>query len=487
MLNQIDRRGNKTCERRGGLVAACVCVTVLGPTTAVRGQCTPQEVAHLVASDGAPADQFGFKVAISGDTLIAGANFDDNQRGSAYIFVLNGNAWTQQAKLVASNGAAQDFFGMSVAIFGDTAVVGAPRHDIPNGADSGSAFVFVRSGTTWTQQDHLYAPDGAANDGFGAAVGIWGDTIVVGARRDDTVTGGIDAGSAHVFVRTGTSWAHQDHLFADDGAPGDLFSSFAVDIYQDTIVAGAEFDDTAGGVDAGSAYVFQRSGTEWTQSRHLFAYDGESEDLFGGGVAIYGDTVVVGAYWDNTEDGPFAGSAYVFDRSASWAVQKLTASDGAAEDQFGAGVAVWEDTIVVGGWLDDTEVGGVDAGSAYVFKRNENNLWVERDHVFATDGAPGDEMGLAVALSGDTAVIGAYLDDTPAGTDSGSIYVFNLACRPGDLDCNNLIDLADMPHFIEAMLSADFTGCDISRADVNQDGQTDGRDAQAFVAHLLAS
>src|SRR5439155_580953 len=155
--------------------------------------------AKLTASDGAAGDNFGYSVAMDGDTAVVGSRSDDTpggqNAGSAYVFVRTGTIWTQQAKLTASDGAAFDLFGQSVAVSGNTDVVGASADDTPAGDDAGSAYVFVRTGTTWTQRVHLLATDGAATDEFGVSVAVSGDTALVGAYRDDTAAG-LDAGSA---------------------------------------------------------------------------------------------------------------------------------------------------------------------------------------------------------------------------------------------------------------------------------------------------
>jgi len=406
-------------------------VALLCAAAPVRGQCDPQEVAHLFASDGAAFDAFGWSVAISGDTAVVGAWDDDTPEetdvGSAYVFVRSGGVWTQQAHLFASDGAAFDYFGVSVAIFGDTAVVGAWDDDTPGGPDAGSAYVFVRSGGVWTEQAHLFASDGAADDHFGGVyIAISGDTAVVGANSDDT-PGGWDAGSAYVFVRSGGVWTEQAHLFASDGATDDLFGQ-SVAISGDTVVVGAIWDDTPGGTDAGSAFVFVRSGGVWTEQAHLFAADGAAGDFFGRSIALSGDTAIVGTNKDDTPGGIDAGSAYVFNRSGGvWTQQAhLFASDGAAGDLFARSVAISGEMVVVGASDDDTE-GGTDAGSAYFFVRNDGD-WTEQAHLFASDGAAGDFFGFGVAISGDTAVVGALFDDTPRGTDAGSAYVFDLRC-----------------------------------------------------------
>ena len=181
------------------------------------------EQQKLTASDGAGNDRFGISVAISGDTVVAGAYQDSdagNSSGSAYVFTRSGGAWTKQQKLTASDGAAADFFGFSVAISGDTVVAGAYQ-DSDAGNSSGSAYVFTRSGGAWTEQQNLTASDAAAFDNFGYSVAISGDSVVAGARNDEDK--GSNSGSAYVFTRSGGAWSEQAKLTASDGASGDSF------------------------------------------------------------------------------------------------------------------------------------------------------------------------------------------------------------------------------------------------------------------------
>ena len=257
--------------RRPWLIAAIGLLAILPFLLAIVVGAPPTEQTKLLATDGASSDNFGEPVSVSEDTVVVGAVLDDDNgtsSGSAYVFIRSGTTWTQQAKLTASDGAADDFFGFSVSVSGDTAVVGA-RFEDDKGSNSGSAYVFVRSGTTWTQQAKLTASDGAADDNFGDSVSVSGDTVVVGASGDDG-----NKGSAYVFVRSGTTWSQQAKLTASDGAVGDIFG-ISISVSGDTTVVGAAFDGDNGDF-SGSAYVFIRSGTAWTQQAKLTASDGES-------------------------------------------------------------------------------------------------------------------------------------------------------------------------------------------------------------------
>jgi len=405
-------------RNRYTLASAGVLLLIAMPGWAV----TPVEVAKLVADDGATNDFFGFSVALSGDTAVIGVLRDDdngNDSGSAYVFTRSGTTWSQQAKLTATDGAANDTFGGNVALFGDTAVIGALRDD-DKGNDSGSAYVFTRSGTTWSQQAKLTATDGAAGDEFGYSVAISGDTAVIGAARDDDK--GNDSGSAYVFTRSGTSWSQQAKLTAADGAAGDVFS-ISVALSGDMVVIGADLGDEKG-ENSGAAYVFTRSGSTWSQQAKLTAADGAAGDLFGIRIALSGDTAVIGAARDD-DKGDNSGAAYVFIRSGTtWNQQaKLTATDGAANDRFGTRVALSGNTAVIGAILDDDN--SDNSGSAYVFTRSGTS-WSQQAKLAAADSATHDVFGWSVALSGDTVVIGAptSIVELPGGT--GSVYVFDI-------------------------------------------------------------
>jgi hypothetical protein len=379
-----------------------------------------------LGSDGAEEDRFGASVSVSGDTALVGVYGDDvgknADQGSAYVFLRVGGAWTLEAKLTAGDGAANDYFGLSVSVFGDTALVGASLNDVGTKTDQGSAYVFVRSGTTWTQQAKLTAGDGAAFDAFGSSVSVTGDTAVIGAFQDDVSTS-TDQGSAYVFVRSGSAWTQQAKLTAGDGAANDAFGS-SVSVSGDTALLGAHQDDIGISTNQGSAYVFVRTGTTWTQQAKLTAGDGVTADTFGYSVSVSGDTALVGAYWDNIGANTDQGSAYVFVRSGtSWSEQaKLTASDGAAFDYFGSSVSVSGDTAVVGAYFDDVGA-NVNQGSAYVFVRS-GTAWTQQAKLTAGDGAANDSFGSSVSVSGDTTLAGAYADDLGANTNQGSTSVF---------------------------------------------------------------
>ena len=314
------------------------------------------------------SDRFGGSVDIFGDYTIVGASLQDAEgadAGAAYVFWRTGtNSWDPGIKLTAHDAEAVDYFGSSVAISDDYAIVGASHQDA-EGADAGAAYVFWRTGTnSWDPGIKLTAHDAEAVDYFGSSVAISDDYAIVGVSLQDAE--GADAGAAYVFWRTGTnSWDSSTKLTAPDAQAGDRFG-YSVAISGDYVVVGT-FGEDAGGNDAGAAYVFKRTGTNsWDSSTKLTAPDAQAGDRFGYSVAISGDYVVVGAHLEDAE-GDGAGAAYVFRLTGanSWDTgAKLTTRDAKVGDNFGASVALSGDYIIVG-----APAGGLfNAGAAYVFR-----------------------------------------------------------------------------------------------------------------------
>lgn len=389
--------------------------------------------AKLVASDGAMDDYFGFSADLEGDTALIGAFRDGGLQGSAYAFVRTGDTWGQQAKLIADDGGPGDYFGHSVCLDGDRAIVGALREDVRSFRDLGSAYVFARVGGVWSQQAKI-TPQGAR---FGFSVDLHEDTALIGAYRDDSAAGA-EVGRAHVFVRDGTNWQEQARLGADDGAADDRFG-YSVALHEDTALVGAYHNDPPAGTQAGAAYVFSRTGTNWNQQMKLASDDLMAGDRFGRSVAVDGDTALVGAYYCDTAGGANAGAVYVFARAGgSWDQEaKLVASDGAAGDYFGVSVSLDGSTALVGSYLADGA--GASTGAAYVFARVSGN-WSQRAKLVASDGTGGDYFGFSLELDADTALVGAYNDNVAAG----SAYVF---VRSGETWSQQAKLTADSPSY----------------------------------------
>ncbi|NLW71629.1 MAG: integrin, partial [Chloroflexi bacterium] len=369
--------------------------------------------------------------------------------------------WSQQAYLKASNADAYDYFGVSVAILGDTIVVGASGEDSngDNGNqqnnsahEAGAAYVFTRDGQgNWSQQAYLKASNPDVEDYFGCSVAISGDTIVVGASGEDSNATGVngnqqnnnaeDAGAAYVFTRDGQgNWSQQAYLKASNTDRGDWFGC-SVAISGDAIVVGASEKANR----AGAAYVFTRDGQgNWSQQAYLKASNADVYDQFGDSVAISGDTIVVGAYQEassatgvngnqQNNSASEAGAAYVFTRDSqgNWSQQAyLKASNTDAHDYFGESVAISGDTIVVGASAEASNATGVNgeqhdnskywAGAAYVFTRDDQGNWSQQAYLKASNTDERDKFGDSVTISGDTIVVGAWGESSSAtGVNNG--------------------------------------------------------------------
>jgi len=363
------------------------------------------EDAKVTASDAATGQSFGQSVALDGDRVIVGTFAG----GGAYVYVLGGNGWMEEQKLGSSATVLPDQLGWSVAIDGDTAVVGAPA-----GAtlywEEGAAFVYTRNGTTWTEQAQLTAADAESGDLFGFSVAVSGDTVVVGASNDDDA--GSNSGSAYVFVRNGTTWTQEAKLTAADADVSDFFGVSAA-IESDTILVGASLDNWGGLFHGGSAYVFTRSGTAWTQEAKLTASDAGVGDDFGWSVSLSGDTALVSGHLGNDPE-PDSGSAYVFTRSGTiWTEQaKLRVPALVAGDHLGFSVSVDGDIAVLG--AIHAHVGGEEQGAAYVFTRN-GNAWFEQARLAPGDIGAFDGFGRTVAVDGRRIAVGATGDEQSTG------------------------------------------------------------------------
>ncbi|MFH1154298.1 MAG: FG-GAP repeat protein [Pseudomonadota bacterium] len=398
-------------KKAAALIFVAVVTALVGiPAYAV----SPFRMDKLTASDGVALDYFGSSVSVFGDYAIIGAHADDDKgsaSGSAYIFVRSENVWSQQAKLTASDGSPGDTFGFSVSISGDYAIVGAWGDD-DKGDYSGSAYIFKRIGDTWSQQAKLIASDGVIDDSFGACVSISGNYAIVGASGDSD--NGPYSGSAYIFSRTGDSWIQQAKLLPNDGDPLDAFG-VCVSISGDYAVIGASGDDDKGS-QSGSVYVFKRAGGSWIQEAKLLAGDGAADDNFGKSVSVFGDYAIVGAELDD-DKGLSSGSAYIFKRDGvTWSqLTKLTAVDGATADFFGHSVSISNALAIVGALCDDDK--GDVSGSAYIYKRSGDS-WSLQTKLVPDDGVMEDYFGGSVSVSGEYAIVGTAADQA-----RGSAYV----------------------------------------------------------------
>lgn len=394
----------------------------------------------LIASDGAAVDRFGNSVSVSADgsVVVVSVYCDDDKggdSGSVYIFTKQANgSYNQFQKLTASDGAANDSFGISTTVSADgSVVVAGTRNDDDKGYDSGSAYVFTKQvDGSYGQFQKLTASDGSAYDSFGCSVSTSADgsVIAVGAFTDDGR--GNDSGSAYIFTKqTNGTYLQIQKLTASDGAAADLFG-YSVSVSSDgSVVVVGSYNDDDKDTDSGSVYIFtkQTNGT-YLRTQKLTASDGSASDYFGISVSISADgsAVVIGAYGDD-DKGADSGSAYVFTRQADGSYsqfQKLTADDGAINDRFGRSTSVSSDgsVVVVGAYVDDNDK-GADSGSVYIFTKQADGSYTQKQKLSAFDGAADDFFGYSVSVSADgsVVVIGAYGDDDK-GIESGSVYIF---------------------------------------------------------------
>ena len=362
------------------------------------------ELQKLTASS-AEAIDFGFSVSLSGEFAVVGSPLDTTLElyaGAAYVFRSTPSGWVELGQLLGDDIGSdeQERFGDSVAISGNTILIGAPRDNI-----TGAAFVFEYDGQTWNQTAKL-TPSGSGTDIllFGTSVALDGDRAVIGAWGGN---GG--AGAAYVFERSGSAWTETVELAASDGELGDYFG-FSVSLSGGLALVGAYGHDDH----AGAVYVFDQA-MGWAEVVKIAAVDSMPFDRFGSSLAISGQTAVIGAWGEDTM-GSGAGATYVFERDVStWTQEaKLLAGDGDQDDAFGRSVDTDGETIVVGAYADFT-------GSAYVFHESAGG-WTHKAKLTASDGVGGDLFGMSVALAGDVILTGATLASGPNG-DLGAAYV----------------------------------------------------------------
>lgn len=430
--------------------------------------------------------------AWSEDSFSSGINgdqYDDGQStsGAVYVFVRENGVWSQQAYIKADPSGQGDFFGISLDLEGDTLVVGA----YGEGTQHGAAYVFERDGDTWSQEALLRASNAEPFDLFGASVAISGDTIVVGATDEGSDATGVngdednnhafDSGAAYVFVRDGDGWTQQAYLKASNTGSTDSFGD-SVAISGHTIVVGARHEDSRsteidvgqqnnGSPSAGAAYVFVRNGTTWSQQAYLKAPNTDDLDQFGVSVAVSGDTVLVGAFGESSgsteingnmadNNATNTGAAYVFVRSGTtWGLEAyLKAANAQAGDNFGIGVALEGDRAVVTAPAENGGGTGVNpdphdnsqasSGAGYVFAR-EGSTWTQRAYIKASNTESGDSFGQVADLSGSAIVVGTGAEDSSAsgvgGDESDNSMNFAGAAYVYDGTCESELAAAELP------------------------------------------
>jgi hypothetical protein len=473
--------------------------------TVARGAEVIEQIAYGKASNTGASDFFGGSIALAGDTLVVGAageassaiGVSNNQAddtaddsGAVYVFRRTGTTWAQEAYIKASNTEEGDGFGGSVSLFGDTLAVGAPGEassargvngDQANNtaANSGAVYLFQRTGTNWTQEAYLKSSNSELGDRFGVQVALSEDVLAVGAFKEDSSATGVNgnqadnsiagSGAVYVYRRSGTSWSQEAYVKASNTGNNDSFGE-SLALSGDTLAVGARGErSSATGIngdqgdgalfDGGAVYVFRRVGTSWSQEAYVKASNTESGDSFGLGLALFGDTLAVGAFSedsnatglngdevDNSIEG--SGAVYVFQRTGTnWSQEAyLKASNTGDGDAFGVRVALSKDTLAVAAFIEASSASGIGGdeadnsnngnGAVYVFTR-VGTTWSQEAYLKQsnTPAQPGSQFGIALALSEDTLAVGAYLENSDGtgidgeqfnsnATLSGAAYLF---------------------------------------------------------------
>lgn len=438
------------------------------------------------ATDPNDEDYFAHALALSGDTLVVGALLEDgddsgtqNNAGAIYVYTRTAtDTWEFTARLEASNLDADDQFGGSVAIDGDVIVVGAANEDgsatSVNGTDddavsaSGAAYVFEKDENgDWLQTAYLKGSALQTSDHFGNAVAVSGDTIAVGAYRDDGTSG--DSGAVYVFVKNGDSWEEQGYLKADTIDAGDEFGQ-SVALDGDTLVVGAHYEDGSAievnGIDddnvlfeeSGAAYIFERDDTTWTQTAYLKASNNVEQIFFGNAVSVSNDVVAVSSQIEGSDSNTINGNAnhqsasgagavytYVKNNNGDWVFDSyIKAPNSDENDRFGCSIALQNDILVVGALGEDSASQGIDgdifdntlteSGSAYIFRYSTTHSWEYKAYLKASNSGLNDSFGRSVSISNDTVVVGSRNEDgslpgidpedDDAGLDTGALYIF---------------------------------------------------------------
>ncbi len=455
------------------------------------------EEAQLTASDIEGGDQFGRSVSISADTAIVGAGWEDeggDNAGAAYVYRFDGSNW-QETKLTASDAQPNDWFGYSVAVDNEAAVIGSVHND-ETAPSAGAAYVFRFDGQNWVEEDKLLHPDGVQWADFGAAVSVSGAVAAVGDPR-------LQAGSAAVYRFDGSTWGLEQVISPSDGEPADHFGE-AVAIRGDVLLVGSKYDDDHG-IGSGSAYVYRFTGATWIEEAKLTSSDAENWSIFGSAVSLDDNVALIGAPGTfSPSDGP-PGSAYFFQfNGGSWTeARKLIASDGDGHNSLGKSVSITGDVAALGAYADDD--GGYLSGAAYVHSSNLDDTDTDgngmpdecqdcnNNGVFDPDdiaegtspdcnaNAVPDECDLADGQSQDCNGNGVpdscdIADDPEADADQTGILDECEAC--GDLDGNGEVGPGDL-----AILLSAWGPQSNHPADFNDDGLIDAADLANFLAH----
>jgi len=453
----------------------------LAGSNALAQPCSPNQVSMMVADDGDVGDGYGWAVAIDSTTAVVGSLHDSagaSDSGSVYILTFDGSSWDETQKLTAIGVGTSDGFGDSVAIHNNTIVIGTPGDD-DAGSGAGAAYVFTNIKGTWTQTAKLVPSMLTAGDNFASAVDIDNNIIVLSASLTDSV--GSNSGAAYVYRFTKGAWIFDTQLVSDDIAEFDHFG-IDVAVSGNRVIVGADGDDDNGST-SGSAYIFELDGSTWSQTAKLTANDGAIDDQFGERIDISGSSAIIGARYDD-DSANRSGSAYIFELGATWTQHtKLNAFDPTSSKFFGQDVSIHNGRAIVGAWGERDTSGFFNAGAAYAYSRSAG-AWALDNKLIAGDQEGGDFYGYSVAVSDDFAIVGADgNDDFWWGPDAGAVYLIELNCVaqcPADLTGDGALDFFDISAFLTLFGAGD------PIADFTEDGALDFFDISAFLTAFSA-
>lgn len=427
---------NKKQSLRGAMIRLALIVVValsmrggIEISTSQAAQIAPEVFFERQTINGEPdVNSIGTSVAIDGETAVVGCGGDqvgnNIAQGSAMVYVLKDGVWRKQQQLIASDGAGRDYFGSSVAVSGDTIVVNAPRYGA-NETRQGVVYVFARSGSTWTQQAKLTAADEPYQYAFGFSVSIRGDQIAVGAPNALQGAAGNQTpkGGVYLFTRTGSTWTRVLKLGAADGEKFDGFGG-TVSLSGNRLAVSAAGAQIANKTFRGAVYIYEGAGASWQQRAKLNADEGGAASGYGSCIALDGDTLLVGSAGDESGGHALQGKAFVYAAGAgtpqTWALQKkLEIADGAIGDRFGLSVALSGETALIG--ANNFESEDPKRNAVYVFSRSGDD-WTRRQKLEMRDAADSEGFGQATAIDHGVVFVGDY--------QAEKVHIFNATHQP---------------------------------------------------------
>lgn len=405
----------------------------------------PCKLVELIAFDAEASAEFGVSSAVSGMVAVVGArsaSCDIGSRcGAAYAYRWDGSEWIFEDKLQASDRAELDFFASALSARGDVILSGSSFADIDGNADAGAAYVYRHDGTQWNQEQKLVAGDPDAGDRFGSSVALGDNFALLGAKNDGNTGSSDGPGAVYVVTFDGTDWLESQKLVASNPASFAEFGS-SVSVSGQVAVVGSPATSCGAGLECGTAYVFRFDGKSWNEEQRLEPADRAEADNFSFSVSVSGDVIMVGSPFSGCDAGGACGAVYVFEWSGStWEqVARVSAWDAAALDFFGTSLSLNDQTALIGAYSNDCNAGN-NCGSAYVMRRNPSGEWFLDAKLFEQDLAAIDQFGWSVALDGSLGIVGARLRDSLSLENSGAAYAYGIA---NDCNANGMADTCDI-------------------------------------------